>query len=411
MSGSYSLIVRNQGRKLIQARDLRFNHKRNQLADRVLKNINSSISEISEVLKYIQDKSYVKGVRLKISTEYDYPVLAYGEFDLKHFFDKIDQIKLFTGRLNIFDHFIIRPIIINNQVIGYLMIDYNRHSIPGEFVNIINDYANILSRYLELDLKYDKVHQEVLEVEHKNKMIQRIQRRNQAFLSMITHDLKSPLQAVSGYLQMLQKIDDKQNTTIEYDHACKQMEYGINEMSRLVNQINEMISYSQGHLSLNRIKVELNWLIEEVVSFMKSFANNRKKNLRFITAPESIFIETDIDKLKRIIENLISNAIKYTTRNGHITIRVEKQKGEARISVEDDGVGIPKDRIKSIFKPFKTFNKDDLSLDRFSSMGMGLYNCSLFSRLLGGRLSVKNNENNGSVFYLYHPICDDQIKL
>jgi signal transduction histidine kinase len=224
---------------------------------------------------------------------------------------------------------------------------------------------------------------------------------------MVTHDLKSPLQAISGYLHILQeKSANHQLDLFDAKHIFNSMEYGLNDIIRMVTQINELLSYTNDHVVINKVNVEINWLIDEVVGLMRSLADEKKRTLRFIHSSEPIYLETDIDKVKRIIENFISNAIKYTRINGNITVQVDKEDSEILISVIDDGLGIPESNLKYIFEPY---NNDQLHPGNHRSIGLGLYNCSFFSRLLGGRITVESRQGKGSVFCLHHPVNQNQI--
>jgi len=386
----------------------RNNKKRKRLANLILDNETFSFNRISEILSSIQEKPYVKGVRLKISVEYDYPVLALGEFDLKKFFNNFDEDRLFSGQVLVYENFICQPLLVREQIIGYLMVDFNRNSDKLLLVDITKSYSIIISQQLELDLKFEEIQSVQIITDQKRNRYKRWENRSRSLLNMITHDLKSPLQAIAGYLQILQKKSaNHQLDLFDAKHIFNSMEYGLNDIIRMVNQINELLSYTNDHVSVNKVNVEINWLIEEVVGLMRSLADEKKRTLQFIHSAEPIYLETDIDKVKRIIENFISNAIKYTQVDGHIRVKVDKDDDEILISVIDNGLGIPQSNLKYIFEPYN--NYDQLDSGSFRSIGLGLYNCSFFSRLLGGRITVESRQGKGSVFCLHHPISQNQI--
>ena len=408
MPGTKAIIPRSYVNGVSKGLSFRNNKKRKRLANLILDNETFSFNRISEILSSIQEKPYVKGVRLKISVEYDYPVLALGEFDLKKFFNNFDEDRLFSGQVLVYENFICQPLLVREQIIGYLMVDFNRNSDKLLLVDITKSYSIIISQQLELDLKFEEIQSVQIITDQKRNRYKRWENRSRSLLNMITHDLKSPLQAIAGYLQILQKKSaNHQLDLFDAKHIFNSMEYGLNDIIRMVNQINELLSYTNDHVSVNKVNVEINWLIEEVVGLMRSLADEKKRTLQFIHSAEPIYLETDIDKVKRIIENFISNAIKYTQVDGHIRVKVDKDDDEILISVIDNGLGIPQSNLKYIFEPYN--NNDQLHPGSHRSIGLGLYNCSFFSRLLGGRITVESRQGKGSVFCLHHPISQNQI--
>lgn len=400
LPGSNTLILRPRLVGLDQWLNFRWDEERKYLAIRILEDAKLSFDRIPQILSSIKNVPYVKALRVKISAEYDYPVFAYGEFELERFFNKLDYNGLFSGKTLIFDHYICQPLFVNHQVVGYLMVDFEGNVRSEWLIQIIRSYSDVISRQLSLDLKLKEVQQQQKIISRKQWQYKRWRKRDKLLLSMLMHDLKSPLLAIKGYLHLLENIEDGTDT----EHVYNRIDYGLHDVMRMVNQINELLTQKRSDNSLTLVSIEINWLIAETVDFMMSFAKEKKRFLQFKRSDEPIYLETDIDKVKRIIENLINNAIKHTDKDGNIIVGVKKEKNEVLITVRDDGHGIPNNIVDHIFEPYNKYETEHTEPDDFFSVGLGLYNCSLFSRMLGARLTVESKKGEGSVFCLHHPI-------
>src|SRR3990167_636466 len=172
------------------------------------------------------------------------------------------------------------------------------------------------------------------------------------FVSLSSHQLRTPLSAIKWYVEML--LSQKQGKLTEKQLLYLQQISRSNE--RAINLVNDLLDVSriqegQIHLEVRPIRIEK--VIEEVVDNYNTLIKSSKVNVDFQIVngplPE---VEADQDKIKRVVMNLLSNAIKYTPAGGRIQMILEKSKHYITVSVVDSGVGIPKEDESKIFEKF-----------------------------------------------------------
>ncbi|WP_091154327.1 PAS domain-containing sensor histidine kinase [Mucilaginibacter pineti] len=221
--------------------------------------------------------------------------------------------------------------------------------------------------------------------------VQEEQRKND-FVTMVSHELKTPLTVINSYVQILINKAKK-----DADNSSGQL------LTRIEAQTKKMIAMVQDFLTPARIeggKIELrkeafvlDTLINETAQYAKLLTSKHSINL---IADESISVEADRDKIGQILINLLTNAIKYSPKGGAITIGYEKHDEKVRVFVSDQGIGIDKSHHKRLFERFFRVNNE---LKEVSGFGIGLYLVSEILRLHGSRINLQSEANVGSTFY------------
>lgn len=222
------------------------------------------------------------------------------------------------------------------------------------------------------------------------------------FVSLASHQLRTPLSAIKWFAEMLlaQKQGKLNAKQLEYLRDI----YRSNE--RAINLVNDLLDVSriqegQIHLEFRPTKVEK--VIEEIIDSFNTLikASQVSINFEILNGPLPP-IETDQEKLKRIIINLLSNSIKYTPAQGNIHMAVEKSNDHLTVSVSDSGVGIPKEDQSKIFnKFFRSQNVIKLAPD---GTGLGLFIAKSLVEAMGGQINFKSKEGKGTAFYVKLPL-------
>ena len=221
------------------------------------------------------------------------------------------------------------------------------------------------------------------------------------FFSIIAHDLKSPFNAILGFSEILlekhKKYDDeKREEMISYINSS-----ALRAFKLLENLLTWSHSQSNG-INYSPENFHLKILLFETISDLQAQAD--KKNIQILdTISENELIYADKNMLATILRNLISNAIKFTSNSGTIIISSEKQKATnfLEISVEDTGVGIPKDRIDNLFRIDK--NTSTQGTENEIGTGLGLILCKEFVEKYNGKIWVESEEGKGSTFLFTIP--------
>lgn len=173
------------------------------------------------------------------------------------------------------------------------------------------------------------------------------------------------------------------------------------QVNRLTNLIEDLLDFTKiqnGKLMFNEAFFDFNELVKEVIDDMQKISSTHAiKNNSGKT--ETIF--GDKDKLSQILNNLISNAIKYSPQAGSIVVSTELQNDGIELSVQDFGIGILAQHQKNVFEQFYRVNEDNQST--FPGMGIGLYICSEILARQGGKMWVESTIGKGSIFYIWLP--------
>ena len=254
---------------------------------------------------------------------------------------------------------------------------------------------------------------EILEARERALKLAQVKSR---FLSNMSHEIRSPLTAIMGFTEIIDKIEidtEKKN----YLHAIK------TSSEHLLSTVNDVLDFSKldaGKLKLERQPFYIASAIEEVAFALSSTsaANKGIKVDSIIELDKNLAVKGDLFRLKQILYNLLSNAIKFTEK-GNVTIianisgTTEKQV-MIKIAVADTGIGIPNDQIKTVFEEFTQVTNNSTSKDTRRSIkgtGLGLSICKMLVELQGGTIGVESKLNQGSVFTFAIPyeVANDKV--
>lgn len=220
------------------------------------------------------------------------------------------------------------------------------------------------------------------------------------FLSITSHELRSPITPMKAQLQMLEqgymgKLTKKQKESLNII---------IRNTDRLDNIIMDFLEISRieaARLKFNFRKIDLTEILKEIIQFMDGFA--KEKNIRLIQNLDDLqTIEADPDRISQVLRNLINNAIKFSKENSKIEITAKKRTNDVILSVKDYGEGIsPEDRIR-IFEPFYQIEKH--SRRKYGGTGLGLTICRGIVESQNGRIWVESKPGVGSKFSFTIPL-------
>jgi signal transduction histidine kinase len=214
------------------------------------------------------------------------------------------------------------------------------------------------------------------------------------FISVLSHDLKSPFSGLLGLMEMLstewKSIEDDEK------HEIVQMLY--NSSLSTYRLLDELLLWSKSQQGLIKPKAEMLNILsvaEEVLSLLQNAIRKKDIRLKADIPPEKEII-ADHRLLSQIIQNFVNNAIKYTPRGGTIRLFVTEENERICLAVEDSGIGIPEDKIGSIFNLDCDFNRPGTENEK--STGMGLILCQEYARIMNAELKVESVVNQGSTF-------------
>ncbi len=219
-------------------------------------------------------------------------------------------------------------------------------------------------------------------------------------VSMIVHDLRSPLGNIISSLDVLKnflpRTDDSPLAlwTIATRSAAR--------LSRLVDSLLDMRRLEAGQVVLSRVQTNLNALINEAAEQVQPAAEGKDTALRVEAPPRLPFVNIDNDMIRRVMINLMDNAVKYTPRGGSIFITAKSSIQEITISIRDNGPGIPPSEHTKVFNKFSRLERSRESAPK--GLGLGLAFCRLAVEAHGGRIWVESAVGRGSTFSFTLPI-------
>jgi signal transduction histidine kinase len=235
-----------------------------------------------------------------------------------------------------------------------------------------------------------------------NKHLQDLDKAKTDFLNVASHELKTPLTAISAYLEILD--DYKGQFNKEQLQGLDAIKRNSNQLKMLIGNILEISRLDSGRFDLNISDVNIKEKVVSLVNNLKILSDNKHIELKYDCDDVSV-ISTDAMRFEEILNNLVGNAIKFTDK-GSVTVKTEygigKEKGFVVVSVIDTGVGIAEDKMNNLFQKF--YQVDATVSRRYGGTGLGLSITKKMIELQCGKISVSSVEGKGTTFRFTLPI-------
>lgn len=226
----------------------------------------------------------------------------------------------------------------------------------------------------------------------------RLERLRGEFLAMVAHDLRSPLSGMQGVLALMeagvlgQLTEEGRQITSKVRHTCKRL-------VRLLNDMLDLDKAGAGKFELERCNFPLNAAIEQAIIDVRDQADAKRVSIG--TPNEQVVVYGDEDRLTQVIANLLGNAVKFAPEGSVVMISAQSEAGQMRISVTDQGRGIPQEKLDVIFEKFEQVNTIDVRESR--GVGLGLAICKTIVEEHGGAIGVESRTGGGSTFWFTVP--------
>lgn len=300
---------------------------------------------------------------------------------------------LLLKRINNFSSSITKPIIDLSEETSKVTDSNNEVKILETDILEIYQLSNNFSKMIkELNTRTQKLYDAKVFAEEANKI-------KDEFLANMSHELKTPLNSINILSDLMVKnktnnLDEKQLQNIEIINKCGK------DLLYLINDILDLSKLDAKEIKINPKRIDIKQMVNNI--FKKFDIQAKSKNINFILdVDESLdFIYSDEEKIKQIINNLLSNALKFT-HEGSIKFLVEKDENNLKIVIEDQGIGIAKENLEIIFDRFKQI--DGSRTRKYSGTGLGLSICKELCILLNIVINVKSIVNKGTTFELIIP--------
>lgn len=240
--------------------------------------------------------------------------------------------------------------------------------------------------------------------------IKEAERLKDEFIAIAAHELKTPMAAVKGYADMLVRHTQHDAAVTLEPWQIEALETIDQATNRLVELTEDLLDVARLQAERLQLHVEPHDLIALTRRVIKRFQMaSERHTLALVADGEYVVASLDVRRTEQIIGNLLSNAIKYSPEGGPVTITIEQDEeaGNARLSVRDEGIGIPANQQMLLFNRFA--RADNARERGIAGTGLGLYLCRELVELQGGQLWFESEEGYGSTFYVTLPLAQDTM--
>lgn len=293
-------------------------------------------------------------------------------------------------------------------------------SINTSFSNIINhEKTNLLARELsqkntelrsqseklrtqsnELRSQSEELLEQNIELEYQRKQVEEANRLKSEFLSNMSHELRTPLNSILA-LSRVMKSQTIEKLTSDEAKYLEIIERNGRQLLNLINDILDLSKIEAGKVEISPEIFSIRMCIEEISESMIPLVAEKDVNLKLIVPEDLPDIESDEEKVNKILLNIIGNAVKFTNE-GSVSITAFSEEDKIFIAVEDTGVGIPANELPFVFDEFR--QADGTSSRQFEGTGLGLAICKKTADMLGGHIMAESKEGIGSRFTIVLPL-------
>lgn len=302
------------------------------------------------------------------------------------------------------------PISVNNYGLGVLIysMSKNESEISKNERMIIQSFTQAVGVSIQNATLFTSLRATSAQLQKANVRLKELDKMKDDFVSIASHELRTPMTAIKSYLWMAIKRSDVKLT----EKMTRYLSRAYISTERLINLVNDMLNVSRieaGRIEIKPTSFDMLFLVDDVIAEVAAKASEKMIHLQvFKTQLPSVF--ADSDKVHQVLLNLIGNALKFTPTDGTITVSFFSDGKVLEVSVKDSGVGINKDDLTKLFKKFERLDNAYVAAATSGGTGLGLYISKSLIDLMGGKIwAVSEGTNKGATFTFSLPLATKEI--
>lgn len=268
------------------------------------------------------------------------------------------------------------------------------------FIIILSLAALLSSGYFYLRMVGRKLTRSKNELQKAKILAEKSTRNKSLFLSNMSHEIKTPLNALAGFSEVIVTPGIDESTRAQCNDV---IQLNSELLLKLINDVVDISCLDVANLKFNISTHEVVALCRSVVKMLENIKQT-SANIRFETSLSSLEVETDLSRLQQMLINLLVNATKFTQEGSIVLALRLNEKGYAEFSVTDTGCGIPLEKQETIFGRFEKLNEG------VQGTGLGLSICTVIIKRLGGEIRIDSKYTEGARFVFTHPIKQEVVR-
>ncbi|ERJ57595.1 hybrid sensor histidine kinase/response regulator [Sphingobacterium paucimobilis] len=227
-----------------------------------------------------------------------------------------------------------------------------------------------------------------------------VESKKDEFLSIASHELKTPLTSIKAYIQLLERLvrQEGNENVSTYIHRAQDQ---VIKLESLIADLLDISKIENGKLKVNFAPFDLESLVENAIDTILHTHEHLDIRIEREGEPLNVDVCADVIRIEQVLINFLTNAIKYSPGTEKVIVRTEIKNGQAYVKVRDFGIGIPKEKQEHVFSKFYRVEESSV---KFQGLGIGLYICAEIVRQHNGTYGVESEEGEGTTFYFSIPL-------
>lgn len=250
----------------------------------------------------------------------------------------------------------------------------------------------------ELETKNERIRE-------KNQALEEANERMERFMRIATHDLRSPLTSIMGFTSLYLDAPEYLDSRERLSRTFKSIEVAASHMWEIVNDFLDSQRLDNGELEARIESLDIDECVEESVTAMRSSAERKGVDIRIETSVASPRVAGDKERLRQVLSNFLSNAVKFSPVGTEVTVRTRREGANTRIEIEDQGPGVREDERVSLFREFPHISNEPTGDEK--SFGFGLSIAKRLVELQRGKVGADFPLSGGSVFWFQLPSVNE----